>query len=407
VTVTSFGRRPRAGLVTVRVIALLLPLVAALTALLGAQPAAAAENPEKIRATLTRADIPTIDTNTITMDITIVNSQTKRPPTYRYGVFLTAREGQGEPILEEPENCQQVSDNDPTVPPGIYRCSIIINNPGAWTFTAFVNLPTATGQQQLQVLETTLDINDAVVLSGEYKGLRYVVEGSTFEVFLLQFHVVLAMLWLLLVAVIAFIAVPRLRRMLSVLALQTLEVRRSVLTSCMWATFGGTLITGAWLLSVQTAYTAPFSTSSFSFSDYENITRLPYAAVYFNALYIKILVFLVMTGASMVLAMEAARQAQAAQDAAGDDDEIDMWSTGVHFDEFGHVLHDDDAAVEPRSGATATRVRPAPVGVSQRALWACVAVMAGGTGVIGVCVTILKYCHELIETANAARILGG
>jgi hypothetical protein len=211
------------------------------------------------------------------------------------------------------------------------------------------------------------------------------------------------------VGVISFIAVPRLRGMLSALALQTLEVRRSVLTSGMWVTFGGTLITGAWLLTTQTAYDAPFSTSSFSFSAYDNITRLPYAATYFNALYIKILVFLVMGGASMVLAMEAARQAQAAQDAVlGDDDEIDMWAKGVHFDEEGHVLHDaptaSDASDRP---ASAGRARTAPVGVSQRALWACVGVMVGGAGGIGLCVTILKYCHELIETANAARILGG
>ena len=34
----------------------------------------------------------------------------------------------------------------------------------------------------------------------------------------------------------------------------------------------------------QTAYDAPFSTSNFSFSDYDKITRLPYAAMYFNAL---------------------------------------------------------------------------------------------------------------------------
>ena len=393
-------------------------LLGALVALLIlAAPAGAAENPEKIKVTLTQAEILNANPNNITMDITIVNTGTKKPPVARYGVFLTAREGTSastaEPILEEPENCLQVADNDPTVPAGVYRCSIIVNNPGAWTFTAFVNLPTAAGQQQLKVVETTLDITEAVVLAGEFKGLRYAIEGSSFEVFLLQFHVILASLWLLLVAVIAFIAVPRLRRMLSSLALQTLEVRRNVLTSSMWIAFGGTLITGAWLLSTQTAYDAPFSTSSFSFSEYDDITRLPYAAMYFNALYIKILVFLVMGGASMVLAMEAGRQAQTAQDAVtGDDDEIDMWSSGVHFDEEGHVIHDEARAPSGAGAvgqvAAATRTRTAaPVGVSQRALWACVAVMVGGSGVIGLCVTILKYCHELIETANAARILGG
>jgi hypothetical protein len=321
---------------------------------------------------------------------------------------MTAKEGGGEPILETPENCQQVSDNDPAVTPGIYRCSIIVNNPGDWTFIGYVNLPTPAGQKQLKVVQTTLPLHDAVVLNGDYIGLRYAVQGKSFEVFLLQIHVVLASLWLLLVATMAFIAVPRLRRMLSTLALQTLEVRRAFLNSSMWVAFGGTLITGSWLLTTQTAYKAPFSVDKFSFSAYDNITRLPYASMYFNALYIKILVFLVMAGASMVLSLEAARQSQAAQDALGDEDEIDMWATGVHFDELGHVLHDERPAAAQDAGSTAsTQTRVVPVGISQRALWACVAVMVGGTGVIGVCVTILKYCHELIETANAARILGG
>jgi hypothetical protein len=370
------------------------------------QAVRSAENPEKIKVTLTQAPIENTNPNNITMDITIVNSGTKKPPVARYGVFMTAKQGDGEPILEVPENCQQVNDNDPTVTPGIYRCSIIVNNPGDWTFIGYVNLPTSAGQKQLKVIQTTLTINDAVVLRGDYIGLRYAVQGKSFEVFLLQIHVVLASLWLLLVAAMAFIAVPRLRRTLSALALQTLEVRRAVLNSSMWVAFGGTLITGSWLLTTQTAYKAPFSVNKFSFSAYDNITRLPYASMYFNALYVKILVFLVMAGASMVLSLEAARQSQAAQDAIGDSDEIDMWASGVHFDEFGHVLHDDrPAPVAESRSAAATHV--APVGISQRALWACVAVMVGGTGVIGLCVTILKYCHELIETANAARILGG
>jgi hypothetical protein len=381
-----------------------------LALLVGAGVARAAEDPEKIHVTLTQAPITNANPNNITMDVTITNTGTKKPPVYRYGVFLTAKQGDGEPILEEPEFCTQVNDVDPAVPPGIYRCAIIINNPGDWTFLAYVNLPTDTGQKQLKSVQTTLTFNDAVTLTGEYKGLRYAVEGKSFEVFLLQIHVVLASIWLLLVGAMAFIAIPRLRRMLSTLALQTLEVRRGFLNSSMWVAFGGTLITGTWLLSTQTAYKAPFSANKFSFSAYDEITRLPYASMYFNALYVKILVFLLMTGASTVLAMEAARQAQTAQDALGDEDEIDMWATGVHFDEYGHVLHDDRPAgsVAAEAGpAVATHTAVEPLGISQRMLWTCVAVMVGGTGVIGICVTILKYCHELVETANAARILGG
>src|SRR3954447_4000540 len=200
-----------------------------LALVLNAGSAAAAgsdENPEKITATLTQAPFKKANPNKLTMIITIVNTQTKKPPEYRYRVFLTAKQGDGEPILEQPELCTQVSDVDPAVSPGIYRCAVIVNNPGDWTFLAYINLPTSTGQRQIKSLETTLPLNDVVTLQGDYKGLRYVVQGKSFEVFLLQIHVILASLWLLLVGAMAFIAIPRLRRMLSTLALQTLEVRR-------------------------------------------------------------------------------------------------------------------------------------------------------------------------------------
>lgn len=62
----------------------------------------------------------------------------------------------------------------------MYRCSIIINNSGSWSFVAFVNLPTGeTGQKQLQVLETTLDFDNAVAVERQFKALRQVVEGSS------------------------------------------------------------------------------------------------------------------------------------------------------------------------------------------------------------------------------------
>lgn len=162
--------------------------------------------------------------------------------------------------------------------------------------------------------------------------------------------------------------------MLPVLTPQTLEVRRRDLTSSMWTTFGRPDHRRLAALRAD-RLRRPVSTSSFSFSNYDNITRLPYTAVHFNALYIKILVFLIMTGAGMVLA-------------------------------YGHVLHDEVLTSGDRP-AGSIQVRTLPVGVSQRALRGCLAVMVGGSGVIGICVTILKYCHELIETATAARILGG
>lgn len=190
------------------------------------------------------------------------------------------------------------------------------------------------------------------------------VEGRASEVVLLQLHVVFATLWLLSAVVVAFLAVPRLRGWLSEPALRSLEGRRPLVVGSLWAFFGGTLITGAWLLSTMTAYEAPFSTNSFSFAAYDDVTRLPYASWYFNTLYLKIFVFLLMGLASVVLAMEAGWQAQR-----------------------------DVASQAPR--------------VSRRTLWTSVAVVGGGTALIGLCVTILKYTHELIEAANAARVFGG
>ena len=193
----------------------------------------------------------------------------------------------------------------------------------------------------------------------------------------------------------------------------TLEVRRGFLTSSLWASFAGTLGTGLYLLATQTAYKAPFSTERFSFSAWDKITGLPYAQTYFLLLYGKILMFGVMAVASVILMLEANRQAQLAQDAdpfARDDDD-DMWSKNVHFDEEGHILHDDDVVVA--GGATATvsrtavRARPrgGAAGVSQQTLTACVLVLVGGAMAIGVAVTGLKYLHELIEMASAHATL--
>lgn len=372
---------------------------------------------DPIKATIKEAKLSHANSeNHKTMEITVTDPQGNPPANIHYGVFLTAKpQGAAEPI-DDVENCQEQYYNDPDVPIGVYHCTIIIEGPGAWTFDAAVNAGDGT-QRNLENVSTTIRYSDAVQLSGEDKGLLYVVEGSAFEVFLLQLHLIVASLWILISLTMAFLAVPRLRRMLSVLALHTIEVRRGFLTSSLWGTFLVTLGTGLYLLAGQTAYTAPFSTSNFSFSDWSDITALPYAQTYFTALYTKILLFFVMAAASVVLVMEAGRQAQSAQDAnpLERDDDDDMWSHGVHFDEEGHVLHDEDRdvagqAAEGAVTGTAVKARPRTseaVGVGPGVLWACVAVILGGTAVIGVCVTILKYTHELIETAVADTILQG
>ncbi|MGQ0464953.1 MAG: hypothetical protein ACT4QG_06495 [Sporichthyaceae bacterium] len=347
--------------------------------------------------------------NHITMQISVRNAD-ERPTCAAYAVFLTFNRP-GEEPEEEATGCQDQHYNDPETPQGSYQCTAIVNGPGEWEFTGTVNQPGV--QTLLKNVSTTLDFPNAKVLT-EFRGLKYVVEGSVFEVFLLQSHVVLASVWMVLAFVMAFLAVPRLRRTLSVIALHTLEVRRSFLNSLLWGSFGGTLGTGLYLLASKAAYDAPFSTNRFSPSAWGKLDLLPYAQNYFLVLYAKILLFGLMAVASTILMLEAGRRAQLSADAEGLESEEydDMWAKGVHFDEEGHVLRDDDVAlVDGASGGVAgtavqsRRRTTGPVGVGQRTLAVCVVVLVIGAGGIGAAVTGLKYLHELVETAAAAAIL--
>jgi len=391
-----------------------------LTGSLLAAPAATAAgtydpyDPNQIKVSIKRANLDhVVSPNYITMDIIVVKAD-GTPPTANYGVFLTFNQPGKEPT-DNPANCQQEHYNSPEVPLGLYRCTGIVSGPGLWEFHGTVNQPAIQYQKQLKTVSVTLPIKDAVKLRCESCGLQYIVQGKTFEVFLLQFHVAMAGLWLLLAASMAFLAIPRLRRSMSVLTLHTLEVRRGFLTSLMWTTFAGTLGTGLYLLGTQTAYKAPYSTNEFSHKKWQAITRLPYASEYFYVLYTKIFIFLVMAAFSVILMMEAARQAQLAQDTDDleRDDDDDMWSHGVHFDEDGHILHDDVAVASGAGGSVATapvqarRRTTGSLGVSPRTLWVAAGVLLGGAASIGVCVTLLKYLHELIESTVAATVLGG
>lgn len=350
--------------------------------------------------------------NAITMEIAISNRNGK-PTCANYAVFLTFNRPGGEPE-GLPNGCQDQHFNDPDTPRGRYHCTALIEGPGDWQFTATVNRPALINQQNLTTVSTTLNFPNAVQTNNEDDLVPYIVEGSAFEVFLLQFHVAMSGLWMLLAATMGFLAVPRLRRTLSVLAVHTLEVRRGFLVSSMWGTFGGTLGTGLYLLAAQTAYDAPFSTNGFSLSAWENLGNLPYAQNYFLVLYGKILLFGLMAAASTILMLEASRVARIAVGAEGleADEDDDMWSRGVHFDEEGHVRRDEDVAVAGgavgsvnRTAVEAQRRTAAALGVDQRTLSVCVAVLVVGALAVGAAVTGLKYMHELIETAAAAAIL--
>jgi hypothetical protein len=324
---------------------------------------------------------------------------------------------QGKGVTRNPAKCEEEHYNDPRLPRGLYRCTGIISHPGVWEFHGTIDKPgggTPITIATVNLVKKFTAAQGVQVLKLNTAALKYIVEGSTFEVFLLQSHVFLAGSWLLLAVAMAFLALPRLRRTLSVLTLHTLDVRRGFLVSLLGFTFAGTLVTGLYLLSTQTAYKAPYSTHSFSKSAWDKITRLPYAQDYFLTLYGKMLVFGLMAAASVVLVMEAGRQAQLAQDtdALNRGQNADRWATGARLDGDGHLLHDDHVVAAGATGgaAVATMARTkrrtsGSLSFSPRTLWTCVWILVVGAATIGLCVTGLKYLHELIETNIAYVVL--
>jgi hypothetical protein len=354
---------------------------------------------------------PADNPNAVSAKVTVREADGKVPEV-DYAVFsqvFQSRPPDGqEPKVSDPAACTQPKyTSDPTADKGIFQCAYVVESPDVWTFTVTVTKGEGGKVAQLAKAQGTFPVNDAVALSGQSKGLRYVVEGSTFEVFILQAHFASASVWLLTVLVMAFLAVPRLRKMCSTLTLHTLEVRRGFITSLMWAMFAAILITGVYLLRQQTAYAAPWSWSA-----WENVTKLPYATQYFTTLYLKIIIFVVMAAASVVLMMEAARQARLAGDAGpgfdADDDEFWGRLQLQSADDPGEGTGNRGSSGGGAGGATAVasqeaRSKIVAQGVSPRTLWLCVFAVAGGMGAIGVCVTVLKYTHELIEMLVAYK----
>jgi hypothetical protein len=382
----------------------------------GASVALDPYDPKNFKVAIHESPLPfKVSANYVTVDI-VITLNDHSPISRAYGVYLTFNE-KGKDATQNPAKCEEAHYNEPEIPRGLYRCTGIITHPGVWQFHGTIDkpgnilVPIAT----VQYAKNFTTAEGVVVMKMKTEALKYIVEGKTFEVFLLQSHVILAGAWLLLAASMAFLALPRLRRTLSVLTLHTLEVRRGFLVSLLGFTFGGTVITGLYLLTTQTAYKAPYSTNSFSKSAWDSITRLPYAQDYFLLLYGKILIFGVMAAASVVLVMEAGRQAQLAQDtdALDRDEESDLWTRGVSFDEDGRVLHDDRmVASGPTAGAGVATALPTKrrtsgsLRFSPQTLWTCVWILIVGAASIGMCVTGLKYLHELIESTIAATVLG-
>ncbi|GAA0613939.1 hypothetical protein GCM10009547_14770 [Sporichthya brevicatena] len=231
-------------------------------------------------------------------------------------------------------------------------------------------------------------------------------DGNVLDVLMLQAHVVTAVFWLISCVLVAFLAVPALRKVPSASFLHELQVRRELVFGVLWATFVLTLGTGTYLLFQQAIYDPPFSGG-----DFNGLEDQPYGLPYYYALYGKIALFLLMGGASLILALEGNRAAQLSEAAGGPvegaeeddpawlDEEVLPGGVASVPSGPGADLEPDAPAVDVSDGATRLATRPRAPQRSLATLWASAGVLVVGAGGVGFCVTLIKYFHELARAA--------
>lgn len=225
-------------------------------------------------------------------------------------------------------------------------------------------------------------------------------DGNVLDVLLLQAHVIAAGFWLLSCVLVALMAVPTLRKLPSADFLHELQVRRELVIGVLWGTFAVTLGTGTYLLFQQAVYDPPLSTS-----EWDQLEFLPYGVPYYYALYGKIALFLLMGGASLILAMEANRAARYSETHGGPGEAgTDFDSDFADEEWLDEEVLPEGSGVEPvevgaPGGSTRLATRVAAPRASLATLWSSVAVLAAGAGGVGFCVTLIKYFHELARAA--------
>jgi hypothetical protein len=221
-------------------------------------------------------------------------------------------------------------------------------------------------------------------------------KGSFLDIVMLQAHVITASVWLVCAALVAIMAVRRLRRVPSALGLHALQVHRDTLLSVLWGAYLLSLSSGVYLLFKQAAYDPPLSGK-----DFDTLRGLPYGLPYFYALYAKIVLFLLMGLATLSLSMKAKRAAKASEDSGGPVDPTWESEDSLFLDDEVMPGGRDMSYVESsvRAGTStvaASKTRGAEVASGG---WVAVAVLAVGSLGIAVCVTLIKYFHELSKAA--------
>jgi hypothetical protein len=316
--------------------------------------------------------------------VTVRDRATGGPPD-RHVVFAQATNAQGEKTPSFA--CGHTNDVDSRTPPGVYDCTVIVDHGGAWNFVAvLVEERTDPRRSPVPLAQATVpfELSTPQVTTDEVPGAE--ISASPGDVILLFGHASVAVGWFVCVALLAALALPGPRRFLSTAGRHGLERRLDLIVKATSVTTGLVVGSGAYLTFTQTAYDAPFSSSAV-----DAVFALPYGRPYFLALTAKVALYALMVGASIPLVLGARRRLLSGADApASELTPVDL----------------EPLPVTPPGGGVACdfRLRTALLPALAEETpgggrFAAVLIVAGGVGV-AVCVTILKYLHELIESAR-------
>lgn len=357
----------------------------ALVSVPGVATGAAAQSASQLDIRIERDTRPRtsgVSNLSIAHTVTVRDRANGQAPQERYVVFAQAVNQQGEKSTFFA--CGHTNDVDSRIPPGVYDCTVIVDHGGAWNFVAIVSEERSDPKQApvpVAQASVAFELVTGASVSGEVPGTG--ISASVTDVVLLFGHAAVAAGWFVCVALLSTLALPGARRFLSTAGCHQLERRLDLIVKGTWVTTGLVLGSGAYLTLTQTAYDAPFSSRKV-----DAVFDLPYGQPYFLALTAKIVLYLLMVAAGVPLVRAARRR---------------MLSRGS-LPEAIPPASGRQSPDAPAGGGVATAVRVAPprVALRQRSGPGSVSaavILAGGLG-IAVCVTILKYLHELIESAR-------
>jgi len=318
--------------------------------------------------------------------VTVHDHDTGRAPAGSYVMFAQATNAQGEksPFFA----CGHVNDVDSRTPPGIYDCTVYVDHGGPWTFVASVSKERSDAKQApvaLAQASVAFDLPVGEVARGEdVKAVN--LKAKPKDIALLLGHTGVAVAWFACVGLLMALALPGGRRWLSPSGRHRLERALDRIVRATAVTTGLVLASGVYLTLNETAYKTPLSSTAVHAA-----FALPWGRPYFLTLAVKIGLYLTMAAAAVPLVREAKRRTLSSDDSAP--------AAPRPVEPVGAAGGRSAVAVaEPLvlERTVPPEVQPRVPGAARLAAFT---VVAGGTGV-WLCVTVLKYLHELIEAAR-------